>query len=869
MFSSFTGGDQFDAIFSESDVDISALSTESTASALKSACFHYSRKAFTEALAVLDRVPGPWPDLVVIARYLTQLAIEPINADEFVAPLVALHQKGTSPLASYYLARHYHATCRYIEALTIMREALAADRVLSSRYQHRFAELTALCLTDQALCIPDPVVARKTLLNAVEADPNCCAALYNLAVITTDPVEASQLYLRVLEIDPNHVQALNNVAILRREVGHVEDAIVAFRRALKCLRDRHRDALLANDGTSSEFSRSIAMISRDLAHTLLSKEEEEAWLEAYQLAPDDYRVFQVKASMLHRQGEFAKELPTLGTAIALVDGNVNSRVKGALWAAKAECYRLLDDWADCKTAMVKAVDLDPSNKEYLHRLGAIYGVAGRDLEKSVNLCKISGEAEAFNTAGIFLRDIGLTRSAIASFEDCLKAEPDHRHASHSRLMSLNYLPQRDGGLWVAKEHRKWGESVVARVAKEVDSKTIFSAAVSRKNPAGSGKIRIGYVSPDLRGHSVSYFVDGLFRCHNPAKVEVYAYHDSAVNDAVTRRLRGYIERHSEWKWVDVHDMDDRQLARQIWEDHIDVLVDLAGHSGNNRLLVFAVKPAPCTVTYIGYPNTTGLPNMDFRLVDEVTDPIESSGNGYSEQLVRLPHCFLCYIPPENVPECVLEAPQRRTGGTATFGSFNTLAKLSDDTVRVWAQILREVPNSRLMLKSKALASTVAVERLNRLFAEEGVPSTRLDLLGMTPSTSTHLGMYGEIDVCLDPWPYAGTTTSAEAMFMGVPVVTLALKGACHSQRVTASLARAVGRDYEIATVATSEEEYIAKAKKLAENVGDLEKWRRELRRLMAEGPLCDAKKHTIEVEEAVEKMLAETRHSEGRENRPV
>ncbi|KAF4705529.1 hypothetical protein FOZ63_014941 [Perkinsus olseni] len=866
MFSQFAGKDQFDAILSDPDVNTADLSAD-TERALKSACFNYSRKAFTEALTALGRIPQPQPDVAVVARYLTLRALEPINADEFVRPLVDLHRAGRSLLASYYLAQHYHATCRYMKALGVIQEALVHDHSLSPRYQERFGKLTALCLTDEALSIGDATVARKTLLNAIEADPKCCPALYNLAVITSDPVEACRLYLRVLELDPNHVQALNNIAILRREAGNVDDAVVAFRSALQCLRDRHRDALLATDGTSSEFSRSIETISRDLAETLLMKNEESAWLEAYQLAPDYYRVFQARAAMLHGQGDFARELPALGTAIALVelDGRVTDSVKGALWAAKAECYRLLDDWADCKTAMVKAIDLDPSNKDYRHRLGAVYGVAGRDLERAVNLCKISGEAEAFNTAGIFLRDIGLTRSAIASFEDCLRLEPDHRHAPHSRLMSLNYLPQRDGGLWVAREHCQWGDSVVARVNKELDRDALFGAGETRADPAEGGRIRVGYVSPDFRGHSVSYFVDGLFRSHDAGKVEVYAYHDSAINDAVTARLRGSVERHSQWKWRDVHEMDDRQLCRQIWRDRVDVLVDLAGHSGNNRLLVFAVKPARCTVTYIGYPNTTGLPNMDFRLVDDVTDPVGASGDGYSEKLVRLPRCFLCYTPPASAPECTLEAPQRRTGGTITFGSFNTLAKLSDDTVRVWSRILKEVPNARLLLKSKALASAVAVDRLRRLFGAEGISSGRLDLVGMTPSTSTHLGMYGEIDVCLDPWPYAGTTTSAEAMFMGVPVVTLAARGACHAQRVTASLAKAVGRDYERATVAATEEEYVEKAKKLARDADGLERWRRELRRLMVEGPLCDSKQHTREVETAYGKMVSSTEAATARD----
>ncbi|KAF4672674.1 hypothetical protein FOL47_000227 [Perkinsus chesapeaki] len=633
--------------------------------------------------------------------------------------------------------------------------------------------------------------------------------------------------------------------------GNLDEAVEALKRALQCLREEHRAAALASDESTEGLTKAIENVSRGLAETLLKKGDETLWLEAYQLAPDDYRVFQAKAAMLHRQRNFAVELPTLGTAIALAElnGDAGNKEKGALWAAKAECYRLLDDWANCKEAMEKAVDADPSNKDYLHRLGAIYGVSGRNLDKAVKLCRLSGEVEAFNTAGIFLRDMGLTQAAIASFEDCIRAEPDHRHAPHSRLMSLNYLPQHDGGRWVSEEHCKWGNAVAARVEREIDKASLFGGEERSSRPC-KGRLRIGYLSPDFRGHSVSYFVEGLFRSHDPSKVEVYAYHDSIINDAVTLRLKGRIEKNPDWRWVDVHELDDRQLCRRIWHDRIDVLVDLAGHSGNNRLLVFAVKPARTTVTYIGYPNTTGLPNMDYRLVDGVTDPIGDSGEGYSEKLVRLPHCFLCYSPPLNAPECSLEAPQRRSGGIVTFGSFNTLAKLSDDTIRVWSGILLQVPNSRLLLKSKALASAAAVDRMKRLFSAQGVSPERLVLVGMTPSTATHLGMYGDIDVCLDPWPYAGTTTSAEAMYMGVPVVTLASKGACHSQRVTASLAHAIGEDYASATVAATEAEYIQKAIKLSADIDGLDKWRRTLRRLMVEGPLCDSERHAGEVEAA-------------------
>ena len=292
---------------------------------------------------------------------------------------------------------------------------------------------------------------------------------------------------------------------------------------------------------------------------------------------------------------------------------------------------------------------------------------------------------------------------------------------------------------------------------------------------------------------------------------------------------------------------DEHLAERIRADGIDILVDLAGHTGENRLGVFARKPAPVQVTWMGYPNTTGLDAIDYRLVDSVTDPIGQADVWASETLVRLAGGFLCYAGPATALQPTL--PPSLATGTLTFGSFNNPAKLSDKTLDAWATLLKRMPQSRLMLKgiSFADASTRGLF-LSRLDDRE-IAAERVELVAWQPSEAVHLAQYGHVDIALDPFPYNGTTTTCEALWMGVPVVTL--RGDRHGGRVGASLLSQIDLTD---LIANSVEEYVEIALALASNPGRLEELRRSLRPRMAASPLCDGPAFARKMEAAFRTM---------------
>lgn len=342
------------------------------------------------------------------------------------------------------------------------------------------------------------------------------------------------------------------------------------------------------------------------------------------------------------------------------------------------------------------------------------------------------------------------------------------------------------------------------------------------------RLRVGYVSPDFRQHSVAYFIEPVIAEHDRQRFEVYCYSDVARPDPVTERFKALADH-----WHDVSADSDETLARRIRGDGIDLLVDLDGHAAGNRLPVFAQKPAPVQMTYLGYPATTGLPEMDYRITDGVADPLESVDSASSEIRVRLPNGFLCYRPSDAAPPV---AAANKDGGTITFGSFNELPKVSPEVVRSWSRILEQLPGSTLLLKAAALGDPATRTRVKRRFEAAGVSSGRIELLGRTATLEEHLALYARVDVALDTFPYNGTTTTCEALYMGVPVVTL--EGAAHAGRVGASLL-SVLQLTEL--VAASEDDYVDTAVALATDAERRVTFHATLRDRLRSSALCDSR----------------------------
>ena len=354
------------------------------------------------------------------------------------------------------------------------------------------------------------------------------------------------------------------------------------------------------------------------------------------------------------------------------------------------------------------------------------------------------------------------------------------------------------------------------------------------------RLRIGYISSDFRNHSVAYFVQNLLSTHRRHEVEIYCYADGP-QDEMTDKLTSLAD-----QWRVVSGMQEAAAANLIEKDRIDILVELTGHTSARILSVAALQPAPVQVTYLGYPDTTGLVAIDYRISDAVADP-PGTDQTCTEKLVRIPGCFLCYRAPDESPEV---APAPCTGnGHITFGSFNNFAKLNERVVELWARLLRRVPDSRLYLKNQSLADEGARLRIRNLFTVQDISSERLILKGPEPGTLAHLARYAAVDIGLDTFPYCGTTTTCEALWMGVPVITLT--GTQHAGRVGTSLLKAAGYPEWIAR---TPEEYIDIAAGLTENLDELASLRTGVRDHMARSILCDAARFTGLLEQAYREM---------------
>jgi predicted O-linked N-acetylglucosamine transferase (SPINDLY family) len=294
-------------------------------------------------------------------------------------------------------------------------------------------------------------------------------------------------------------------------------------------------------------------------------------------------------------------------------------------------------------------------------------------------------------------------------------------------------------------------------------------------------------------------------------------------------------------------LSNRAIADQVRRDGIEFLVDLAGHTAENRLLVFAHKPAPVQVTWLGYPGTTGMPVIDYRITDDIADPPGEADNYHSETLVRLPQGFLCYGPPQDAPD-VSGLPARKNGHI-TFGSFNNLPKINPEVIALWSRLLDQVADSRLLLKSKQFADAQVRQRFLDLFSVRGIGAERVRLLPMAATTADHLALYRQVDIALDPFPYNGVTTTCEALWMGVPVITL--RGERHAGRVGASILSRMGLEE---LVAENQDQYTGIGIKLAQDIPVLENLRAGLRSHLQSSVLYDGKSFARTMEESFQSL---------------
>jgi predicted O-linked N-acetylglucosamine transferase (SPINDLY family) len=429
-----------------------------------------------------------------------------------------------------------------------------------------------------------------------------------------------------------------------------------------------------------------------------------------------------------------------------------------------------------------------------------------------------------------LRETAQIDEAIASHRRAVRLDPNFVNAHSCLVFALNCDPNCQAAEILA-EHQAWSD----RHARPLMSEIIPHA--NERSP--DRRLRIGYVSADFRRHSVGHFFLPLLENHDRRKFEVFCYSNVQYPDDLTERMKRSCD-----AWRDIISLGDAEAANLIRSDGMDILVDLSGHTAGNRLRVFARKPAPVQVTYLGYANTTGMPAIDYRLTDALADPPGVTDHLNVEKLWRVPGCAWCYLPPEDAPEI-----QPRGSGPITFGCFSAFAKINSTLVEIWAQLLAQAPESRLLLKSAGAGETSSRQRVIDQFIQHGISSDRIEMLSRIPDQHQHLEFYRRIDLALDTYPYHGTTTTCEALWMGVPVVSLA--GQTHVSRVGVSLLSCVGLPE---LIAQTPQEFVSIAAQLATNPSRLTSLRNGLRSQMKSSPLVDGRRFAANIEAAYRQM---------------
>jgi predicted O-linked N-acetylglucosamine transferase (SPINDLY family) len=510
-----------------------------------------------------------------------------------------------------------------------------------------------------------------------------------------------------------------------------------------------------------------------------------------------------------------------------------------VWANLAVALLSQNKSAEAEEACRAALARDPNDVNAHVNLGAVLHQRHRNDEAVAELRRAAalapGHADAYLNLGGALRALGRIDEAVAAYRTGLSVSPGDAQAHSSLLMTMHYASDAVRARQaMLDEHLAWAR-------RHADPLAGASVVAPGNDRSADRRLRIGYLSGDFALHPVAFFIEPVLVAHDRAAVQVFRYSNAARPDDDTARLRRRADH-----WRDVVGLGDDALAQRVREDAIDVLIDLAGHTAANRLRALARRPAPVQATYLGYPDTTGTSAIDYRITDEIADP-QGADPFYTERLLRLPRCAWCYRPPDLSPHP--NALPAKTTGVVNFGSFNALAKVSPETVGLWSRVLHAVPKARLMIKSAPLAEDSARQRVTDAFAAHGVAADRLILRGRDESMKHHLRTYHEVDVALDPFPYHGTTTTCDALWMGVPVISLA--GEAHVSRVGASLLHALGLD---AMVAWSPDDYVDIARRVAADAPALAKLRATLRERMKKSPLTDAQDMSRTLEDAYRHM---------------
>lgn len=696
-----------------------------------------------------------------------------------------------------------HRAGKNERAVELIERAVARLPTLAEAYNNLGAAYQALGRLGEA---------EAAYRRAIELKPSLVVAGSNLGTVLRaqgNVAEARRQFERVLTLEPRSPEACVNLGNLLREAGE-------FAAAEDCYRIVTED----NPDNAPAWN-NLGILQIDMGRF---EDACTSLRRAIELDPYSAEAHNNLGNALRQLGQYDESLKSFERALLLRPDFAQAANNAGVALSDRGFF------PEAAKYFRRAVESDPEFVEALLNLGACLRHCD-DLMGTIECFDRARRLEPDNKKahaylGLALLEVGRIENGLAALNHALEIDPGYARARSNYLFGLNYRSGMRNQELLA-EHRRFGERY-----------RDLPRPAFRNSRDPDRRLRIGYVSPDFKRHSCAFFVEPLLAAHDPNAVEVFCYSDVHLPDAVTQRIRSQVP-----NWRDTSKLQDPAFIEMVRADEIDIAVDLTGHTGNNRLTAFAAWLAPLQVSWLGYPATTGLNAIGYRITDAIADPEGAADADHSERLIRLPRTFLCYRPSGDAPD-VAPLPSL-AGHPFTFGSFNNLPKINEEVIDVWAEILRKTPGSRLLLKSRGLGCQDAAERILRAFGDLGIAADRIELITWLRNPGDHLALYSRIDLALDPFPYNGTTTTCEAMWMGVPALTLA--GERHAARVGASLLTQVGLEH---LIVRTRRDYVARAVQLVAAPQELAAIRSGLRDRMAASPLCDAAAFARDMEAA-------------------
>jgi protein O-GlcNAc transferase len=655
--------------------------------------------------------------------------------------------------------------------------------------------------------------ALEYLQKAVSLNPLAPDSHYHLGMVLEDlnrPDEAAEAFRQATVLKPDFAEAHHRLGLLYRQQEKLDLAEQSL-----------RQAIIVNP-QYAEAHNNLATVLKSLGKF---DESIASYRQALALRPDLADIHANLGNALSAAGKLEEAVDAYRQSLALKPDNaeVNNKLGVALVSLNRPAEALVAYWRGLASL--------PNNATLLNNIGNALLLQG-DLIESVNSFRKAIDADpkfflGYNNLGNALKALGMISQAVAAYSQAVSMRNDP-YFYGNMLFCRHFLVPYDAEE-IFQAHLEWERRYSGTLAPEIQPH-LNSRDANRR-------LKIGYVSSDLRQHSVAYFLENLLSYHDPHQVEVFVYADVPQPDVMTRRLQQSIH-----QWRPISGKRDEEVTKIIRQDGIDILVDLAGHTAGNRLLVFARKPAPIQITYLGYPDTTGMSAMDYRMTDVHADPAGMTEKYHSEKLLRLPRTFASYRPPAEAPD-VSPLPAL-TYGRVTFASFTTLAKLPHILLDCWTEILLQIPASRLIIAAGGLQANELQKEIRGRFERKGIDPTRLDLMGKRPFKE-YFALHHQADVYLDTFPVNGHTVTCHALWMGLPVITLA--GEVHCQRLGASVLSNLGMGEMIAK---SPKEYVEIAKRLSKDIPTLKEIRSGLRDRMKGSPILDAAGFASDVEAA-------------------